>query len=389
MLRVAISRVIRNSIRFVSVTKTLYIKTKPIFVYFYALKTINNMKKFYILILLTVISIQISTAQLVLTKSFNEPVIGNLITYNRWDSSATLVNTTGTNVLWNFSSLVANTGLSISNYTTVSSSTSAASYSNASYAETNGSGNYTFWKSTNTPTTQLELLGIVQPSLSVNLNANSAIASVWPIAYGYNKTDAFSGSAVAQTSISLSGTASGTIHVQASGSGTVILPGGTTYTNILQITTTQTLNVSLAFGLVNASIVSTNYQYYHGSQKFPLITVEYQTTTGTFSGNTGRIKINSNAIPITTGLNFENFKNDFFIFPNPAKNIVNISLSNPTHDNGFITIYNALNKTIKTIELGNAFIIEKDIDIFDLSSGIYFIKTTLGNKSYTKKLIVE
>lgn len=345
------------------------------------------MKKIYFAILSGLFFTQISNAQLTLTKAFNEPVIGDVNISHRWDSTIAINNNFGPNTLWDFSTLTTNTSVATSNYTTVSSSTNSASYTNASFAEFDGNAGYTFWKSTSTPTTQMELLGIEQPSISINLNANSGIAAVWPIAFGYNKTDAFSGTAAVQTpTANLTGTASGNIKTLGSGTGTVILPGSLTFTNVLQVTATQTINVSLAFGFVTATIVSTTYQYYHNTQKFPIITVSYQSTSGAFSTDAGTIRINNNVI---AGIRETSLNSDFSLYPNPATDKLNIVLSNKKAENVSVKIFNNLGQLVKTATLGNATDINNQIDLAGLSSGIYVVKTTVGNASSSKKLIKE
>jgi hypothetical protein len=346
------------------------------------------MKKIYLSILTTVFFTQISNAQLTLTKAANEPVIGDNSIFHRWDSSAVLNNTFGPSSVWDFSSLTTNTAVSSSNYTTVASSPSAAAFPSATFVEFDGTSGYNYWKSTSTPTTQLELLGFTQPSLSINFSANSAIAAVWPVAFGYTKTDAFSGTAAVQTpTANLSGTTAGNIKTTATGNGTVILPGALTFTNVLQVTTTQTINISLSIGpipVATATIINTDYQYYHGTQKFPLIKISYQATTGSFPGNTASIKINNNVI---AGINEATLNSNFTIYPNPATNKLNVALSNNRSENVSVKIINNIGQIVKTLSLGNSTDIDQQIDLSELSSGIYFVKTTIGNASSTKKLI--
>lgn len=343
------------------------------------------MKKIYFTILSGLFFTQISNAQLILTKAANEPVIGDVNSSSRWDSTATLDNSTGPNTFWDFSSITSNTSSSTSNYTTVASTPSASAYSTSSFAEETGGGSYNFFKSTSTPTTQLELTGIVQQSLSINLNSNSAIVSVWPIAFGYNKTDAFSGTVQTATA-SVNGTATGNIHTIASGSGTLLLPGSITFTNVLQITSTQTINASLAFGLITATIVSKSCQYYHGTQKFPILTVNYQDISGAFSGSSGTIRINNS---IYTGIRETSLNSDFSLYPNPATDKLNIVLTNKKAENVSVKIFNNLGQLVKTTQLGTATDINNQIDLTGLNSGIYVVKTTVGNASSSKKLIKE
>ncbi|MEO6305390.1 MAG: T9SS type A sorting domain-containing protein, partial [Bacteroidia bacterium] len=261
---------------------------------------------------------------------------------------------------------------------------------NATFAEDLGNNGYNYWKSTSTPTTQLELLGIIQPSISFNLNANSAIAYIWPVAYGYNKSDAFSGSVAVQTpTANLTGTATGNLNTLGSGSGTVVLPGGLTFNNVLQVTSTQTINASLSLGpfpVGTATITSTNFQYFHSTQKFPILSVNYQLISGSFTGTTTIIRVNNK---VFVGIEEATQNFNFSLYPNPATNNLNIAFSNNKAENVSVKISNNLGQTVKTVELGNSTDIESQIDLSTLSSGVYFVKTTVGKVSSTKKLIKE
>ncbi len=344
------------------------------------------MKKIYFAIFSALFGTQISNAQLTLTKAFNEPVIGDVNISHRWDSTAALDNNAGPNTLWDFSALTTNTGVSTSNYTTVAGSTDAGNYPNATFAEFDGNAGYTYYRATATATPQLELLGIYQPSLSINLNTNPAVIAVWPIAYGYNKTDALSGTVSTPT---IGGNATGNVKTSASGTGTVLLPGGLTFTNVLQVTATQTINISLMAGpipVASATVLSTNYQYYHSTQKFPILSVNYQTISGAFSGSSASIRINNNVI---AGIKEAGLKSDFSVYPNPANDRLNLALTNQKAENVSVKILNNLGQLVKTVELGNSTNINSQIDLTDLNSGIYIIKTNVGSASSSKKLIKE
>ncbi len=336
------------------------------------------MKKIYLSIIAATFVFS-ANAQLSLTKAFNEPVIGDMNSQDKHDSSAVLNNSTGTGKLWDFSSLVSSSVTASSTFTTVSSTPSGSSYASATIAEDDGQGGYTYYKST---ATQYEIAGIKSPSITLNFT-NTAIAAVWPVTMGYSNTDAFSGSASSGT---LSGTAVGTVTTLGSGTGTLVIPGGASFTNILQVKTTQSVHLSLAFGIVTATVQNTDYNYYHSSQKFPLLTVSYSDAQGSFPFTTATIKLNTSVL---TGINDLNFDATFNVFPNPAKDVVKVKLQNITNSNGSLQIVNAMGQVAQTVELGNASEIEKNISISNLNSGVYFIKTTLGDKVSVRKLVIE
>lgn len=343
------------------------------------------MKKIYLSLLAVIMLSQTANAQLSLTQAFNVPVVGNINSTKGYDSVGVIPKNIGAGLTWNFSAFTQNTVVASSSYSNPASVPSSSAYPGVTIVEDQGSNSYNYWKSTSTPTTQYELLGI-QSGTNIILNfSNTAIAAIWPVSFGYNNTDNFAGTA----SGALSGPVTGTNNTKAVGTGTLIIPGGTNFTNILQIQTTQTLMVSTA--AVTLAIYSTDYSYYHSSNKFELLNVSYQKQILTsFLGPTVTLtadtKVNNAVI---TGLNDKNFDATFQIFPNPAKDYFNVNLSNASNMVGNIAIYNSLGQIVKTIDLGNEATIEKNISITDLKSGIYIVKTTLGNKLSSRRLIIE
>jgi hypothetical protein len=336
------------------------------------------MKKIYLSILVMTCAIN-ANAQLSLTKAFNEPVLGDINSKELFDSTATLPNGSGTGQLWDFSSLSSSATSEVITFTTVASTPSASAFPSATLADSDGAGAYTYYKST---ATQYELVGLVDPMLTLNLS-NTAIAAVWPVSTGYTNTDVFSGTA--SSSLAGSGTATGTITTIAAGTGTLVAPGGATFTNVLKLKASQKVDVILSFGAVTLTLVTTDYNYYHASQKFPLLTVSYSDISGTFSSTSATIKANS----LITGIKDNNLDASFNVFPNPAKNNFNVKLRNQNNADCYIEITNAIGQVAKVINLGNETEIAGNISISELSAGIYFIKTSIGNKIAVRKLIVD
>jgi hypothetical protein len=320
-----------------------------------------------------------ANAQLTLTKAFNEPVLGDVNSKQLFDSVGVLPLNTGANQVWDFSALTTNSVIGVYTFTTVASTPSGANYVGATVVEDDGQGGYNYYKSA---ATQFELVGVESPNIALKFT-NTAIAAIWPISMGYNNVDAFSGTSSSGT---MTGTSTGTINTVASGTGTLIIPGGATFTNILQVKSRQKVNVSLMFGFITATVVSTNYSYYNATQKAPLLEVSYTDIQGSFSSYTGTIKINSSVV---TGVNDVNFGTAFNIFPNPAKNQFNVKLHNANNASCNVEIVNAYGEISQSMNLGNNTEVSDNISISNLASGIYIVKTTLGDKVSTQKLIIE
>jgi hypothetical protein len=131
----------------------------------------------------------------------------------------------------------------------------------------------------------------------------------------------------------------------------------------------------------------TQYTYYHTGQKFPLLTVTYD-ISGDASSTDTSITITGNR-NITVGIKDENFSETYSIYPNPAKTNFSLDLSNNSAENCNMCIFDATGALIKNYNFGNKSIIKEKIDISDLKTGVYFVKTSLGSKNSTRKLVVE
>ena len=336
------------------------------------------MKIIYSLILLIICALGANAQSL--TYAANAPVVGNIYQQSAYDSTTVLNNATGQNMTWDFSSLSSFPFTEAATYTTVASTSYAANFPSATIAVNDEAGGYIFYKSTSS---QYEWLGKQNANLAINFS-NTAVVAVWPIAYNYSNTDVATGTANVQGQ---NGTAAATITTQGTGTGTLIIPGGAVFNNVLQTRTTQTVYISAAGGSYTANLKNTNISYYHSSQKFPILNIEFFSSTGTFPNSPAvDIRINNAVI---TGINDLNFDATFAVYPNPAKSMINIKLNNGNNSNCTVEIVNALGEVTKNVNLGNDSEIFGNISISDLAPGIYMVKTTLGNKISARKLIIE
>jgi hypothetical protein len=319
-----------------------------------------------------------------------EPVINDVNVRKLCDSVGTIPKAIGAGTYWDFGMFTINTSTVASSYVSPSSYPPAQGYSNADLVEYTANGDY-IWS---TGSSQFELLGIsafFAPSqVGYNFNSNGLIYNVWPTSFGTSNTDTGSG---LMSIAGYTGTGTGTIMIEGSGNGTISLPGSDVYNNVLQTRTSMTLS-----GVVNSSpvqtvnLVSTKYSYYHSSQKFPILTVYYEKKTITTSSGPTVTKIatveRNAALP--SGITENNFNSgtDLF-FPNPAKDHLKVNLSNADKQQGNAVIYDELGKIVKQIDLGNDTTINTVILISDLKPGVYFVKTSLGERTSTKKLIIQ
>lgn len=342
------------------------------------------MKKIY-LTLLTVAFASGLSAQ-TLTAAGNEPVTGDTYSRKFYDSVGVVPKNTGAGQSWNFTPFTQTTVNTISTYSPAGSVPSSSNFPGTTLVEIQG-GDKLYWKSVPTPTPQFEIVGMDQPTGLILTYSNTAIAAQWPVAMGYSLTDVTDGT----LSISgMTGTATGTITTLGSGTGTITLPGNFPVPGILQTKMTQTIILYVPALSYTNTIISTEYNYYSSSQKFPLLTVSYEKEsesvgTPTIS-YTNKIKVNN---AVLTGLNEKNFDASFQIFPNPATNSIHVNLINHTGTNGVMEIYNCTGKLERKYDLESSTQINQQISLEGLSSGVYLVKTKIGERSSTRKLIIE
>ncbi|MES2567410.1 MAG: T9SS type A sorting domain-containing protein [Bacteroidota bacterium] len=316
--------------------------------------------------------------QVILTKAFNCPVLGDVNPKQLYDSNGVVPKSAGVNQLWDCSGFTLKTNSEVSNYIAASAAPNGSSYSGTSFVESFGQ-TYFYMKSS---ATKYEIVGIQNPNFKLNFSSNNATEFVWPVTMGYSGSDSFSGTANANN---LNGSVSGNITTLANGSGTLMLPNGNVVTDVLLVKITLSATASFGFGLVKAYLTAVDYTYYDAANKFPVLTLSYIKATGAYSANSASIKINSSLV----GINELNDSNSFYLFPNPAKEELRIELTNSNLEHCKVEIINVLGKVLYLEELGNAFEISGVISFSNFPSGIYNVRVTKGDKESSKKIIKE
>jgi hypothetical protein len=338
------------------------------------------MKKLLPAILL-LLSLKNHSQSLVLTKASNEPVSGDTKSFRRFDSSGVVPKSTGANMNWDFSAITQNTAVSSSTYVLPSSVPSSSAYAGTTLVEDQGNNSYFFYKSVSSPSTSFESLGFESSNFSLTFT-NSAVGAVWPIGYGYANTDTYSGN----VSQPVTGTLNGTIVTMGSGSGTIILPGGQTYTNVLQVKTVNTTTITSGSGFttITGTISTTDYSYYHSSQKFELLTVSYQkqnlaSIAGPTVTSSGSIRIN-NAV-VVNGLNEQLLNVSLSVYPNPVSDVLNIAVTEAQISS--VEIYSQLGQQVyRSVNTAK-------MDVSALTKGIYIVLVETDKGVVRKKFVKE
>ncbi len=338
------------------------------------------MKKIYFSAILIFIAFVLVNAQLTLTKSFNCPVSGDILTYKDYDSISTLNRQIGANIVWNYSNATISTATQSSQiYTTTSSISSIPNaFSSANLVSYNvpvfPPVNYSMYK---VNTNDYELLGSFSGINSITNYTNSSIQMTYPFTFGSSISDVYSG---VSTSNSISYIELGTSNVLGSGTGTLILPNNLVFTNCLQVRRQLVVtrsNISPPFTTV-ISGTFTLYEYYDASQKFPILSLRDIKTSFLSQPPvlTTELKINTNAIL----LRLNESKADelsFSIFPNPIKEHLVIKNNKVLTEATTISISDITGKIVLT-ETMSANENLHNTDVSNLNAGVYVIQ--LQNK---------
>ena len=89
----------------------------------------------------------------------------------------------------------------------------------------------------------------------------------------------------------------------------------------------------------------------------------------------------------TVGINeYSSVTNDLLIYPNPASDVINISVKNLKNAKASITMYDAKGKAVRSYLTTDS---NLSIDRGNLRSGIYFVDVIVGNQRLSKKIILE
>ena len=320
-----------------------------------------------------------SSQTFTLTQVANQPAVGDTERVYIIDTSAYTgglnVASTGANHVWTYTNLITTSNSLTSAYLAPGSVPSASLYPGCTFVKKQGTIN-SFYKSVASPSVQTEFMGIYSASLNLNFS-NTAVLIRYPFALGNSFTDSFSGT----FTFSLSGNANGNATVTADGTGTLNLPDGIILNDVLRIKSYQSTNFTSGVIPVG-SLKQTVYSFYHASQKFPILTIDYSVLTA-FSNATLSAIISGNENDFTVGLE-DNQTNLFksIIYPNPVSDYLNIILStyNKAQE---ISIYNQIGELVYK----NTF--ENKINLSALKAGIYLLEIKTDAGISRKKIIKE
>lgn len=190
-------------------------------------------------------------------------------------------------------------------------------------------------------------------------------------------------------------TVSGTSAAGCVGNKTIaitVIPAPTVAIN----TTTTTICIGAAATLTASG--ASSYTWMPGNSNGSTLAITPTVnTTYTATGTSSAGCTNSNTITITvitcsaSGLADNSIHSSVFtMYPNPAKDKITLKASASINEKINITIIDALGKVVSVTELNTITSgKEKEIDLSNLSQGVYFVKTSINNKEISINKIIK
>ncbi|WP_160136018.1 hypothetical protein [Chryseobacterium sp. c4a] len=204
------------------------------------------------------------SAQITLTKASHDPILNDVVNNNlivgTVDNSAL-----GNNVTFLNGALTLGAAATI-NYLAPTSA-EMTTFPGSTIKMVDGT-NTIFYKASST---KLEITGVINPQVTLNLNTDNGTYITYPITIGASQTDTAKGTF---TSALMNGITQGTMSTQADAYGTLLL-SGQTYNNVLRVKFIQTFNLysvlDITFQNPLGSVTNTVYSYYDASHRYALL----------------------------------------------------------------------------------------------------------------------
>lgn len=330
------------------------------------------MKKLYVLIF-ALAAYSGLLAQPILNYSDVGPEAGDNFTVYTFDATSTPTGSVGAGMTWDYSTL---TGTSSSwSYVSKSATPYASDFTLATLAVDQGSGAYNYFTSN---TSVLAMAGTHNGSYAMEYTDIEEMMR-YPMTYGTSFVDNLVGYGNPGVAIDRSGT----VTVTADGYGTLILPGGTV-TNVLRVKVVEDYSDAMMTSTFDYD--ATIYQWWVAGLHNPILSI----TNGVYAGtaiNPGYF-MDPSSVGIESPLLPEQSVN---VFPNPAKDQLNVSYTVEEASEISLSITNMLGQQVRYMEMGTVSqgANTTTLDISDLESGIYMVTIQTGQETVTRKITVH
>lgn len=355
------------------------------------------MKKTYLLLFTILSACVVTLAQPTLTRANFMPLVGDIQLFYVADTNSVLDNTTGANVVFNYNALRGYGQTQTQQFVNPSSTPYLSDYPSATFVDTTVgfAGNMKFNEDF---TDSLNVIGLV---LEIN-SFGSVVAKydndpekfmVFPFDYGDSFSDSYGGQ-FTSSAAPIPTNGNGTTTVTADAWGTLKLPMTPDIDSVLRVIRVENLLTDTIFlqplfpDILPIPVNATQISYYKPSlSKHPLLSF----ITADINGDTV-VSVLSQYPMFTVGIEEVNTNIDITIFPNPAnKNFTTLTFDLEEKATVNIAIFNTLGQNVKAIFNGELKKGQNKLKVktSNLSQGLYFVNINIGNKTITKKLIIE
>ena len=217
----------------------------------------------------------------------------------------------------------------------------------------------------------------------VVFDTDQAIQYEYPFALGDNFTDAFEGTATFNVGAPQTSPAAGTLTATVDGEGTLKLADGNDFTNVLRYKLSDQTEVSNVPLIGNVTLTRTQYEYYDLANG--LLPIFVHTHVEIAELGTEFDLVMSAVEPSNTVSLEENMLSNAVVYPNPASDVINISLTNEL-TNTEVSIVDAMGRVVLSQSMDTDFV---SLDVAKLENGIYFVKIANGDVVETKTVVIK
>jgi hypothetical protein len=321
-------------------------------------------------------------AQITLTQANHAPASADTYSTKAVTTTTVSPGAAGSGVTWNLSAITI--GSVVTAYTATNSTNMA--YNPANIVVNDNASQSSYYQST---PSNLNYFGgniILLTGFPTTITYTSAANyATYPMSFGTNSTSAvIGGSLIVGGS---NGTFTGNSKNIADATGTLVLPS-ITYTNVLRVLVTQTINFAVpGFGVSAGVLNQDTYNYFIPSRKSPILTIVTSTVVAppVFVTPTTQTVTTIASDYLVTGLTEnQSTLSDLSVFPNPSNNYINFT----TQNNNAISIevYDLTGKKLETRNFNNG---KVSFETSYLAPGIYIYsikdatKQTLTNGKFS------
>lgn len=217
----------------------------------------------------------------------------------------------------------------------------------------------------------------------VVFDTDEAIQYQYPFALGDNFTDAFEGTAEYNVGVPTTSAAAGELTASVDGEGTLKLADNNDFTNVLRYKLSDSTVISNVPLIGNVTLKRTQYEYYDlANGSLPLFVHTHVEIAEL--GTEFDLVMSSVEPSNPVGLE-ENILSSASVYPNPANDVINISLKNELA-NTEVSIVDAMGRVVLNQSIENDFV---SLDVANLENGIYFVKIANGDVVETKTVVIK